>query len=417
MINQGRTMTFLSISEALKLLLSKTEILDQRENVALFHCLGRVLSEEIIAKRALPPFDNSAMDGYAARIKDAGKVVKVTDTIFAGDAPKSEVKDGEAIKIMTGAPAPKGAEAVVMIEHITQTGENLIKLPDQIAPDQHIRLMGEELKVGVKLLYKGERLNAIKSALLASQGIMSANVYRRLKIAVISSGDEVVEPWQAASRFQIFNTNATSLILSLEEAGFIARYEGLSKDDPKGLSEKIEKALTQNDALIVTGGISAGEADYTRGAFESLNCEIFFHGLNFKPGKPTMAGKALGKLFFALPGNPLSALANLHMLVLPTLRKMQGDLAIYSDFCIANNKERFEINGDRDTAFLGCFKSGEWQIARGGKYGSGMLLPLAESNSFAIFSKNIGEVKEGESIKIIPLDRFPGSALEDPINR
>ncbi|MDR2639415.1 MAG: molybdopterin molybdotransferase MoeA [Helicobacteraceae bacterium] len=411
------TKTSFSISEALALLLSKIEPNAQSESVALFSCAGRALAEDITARRALPPFDNSAMDGYAIKLADAGAIARVTDTVFAGSAPAKAVGKGEAIKIMTGAGVPEGAEAIVMIEHIEIVGENLIKLPSAIAPNQHIRLAGEEFGAGVKLLRAGERLNAVKTALLASQGIMSASVYKRLKIAVISSGDELVEPWQTPAPFQIFNSNAAAIALSLEEAGFETSYEGLGGDDPALLAQMIQKALAANDALVVTGGVSAGDADYSRRVFESLNAEIFFHGLNFKPGKPTMAGRVFGKPFFALPGNPMSALANLYMLALPAFRKLQGDLAVYSDFCVAENAEPFEIKGDRDTAFLGVLKSGRWRITRGGKYGSGMLLPLAKSDSFAIFSKSVREVKAGEAIKVIPLDRFPGVAPDDPINR
>ncbi|MDR2153038.1 MAG: molybdopterin molybdotransferase MoeA [Helicobacteraceae bacterium] len=416
-MKSGQNSTLLSVGEALDILLSRIEPIDRDESAALFDCAGRTLFEDILAKRDLPSFDNSAMDGYAVKIADAGKTVRTIGRVYAGADLQGAIKSGECIKIMTGAPIPEGAEAIAMIEHVQSAGENLVKLPEQIALYQHIRKAGEEIKTGDTLLRRGERLNAVKCAALASQGVTIAKVYQRLKVAVISSGDEVVEPWLSPSRFQIFNTNAVTMTLSLKEAGFDAHYEGLCKDDPRLLAQKIEKALSENDALIVTGGVSVGDADYARKAFESLNAEIFFHGLNFKPGKPTMTGKVFGKHFFALPGNPLSAFANLRIFAFPALRKLQGDRAFYGDFCVAINDVAFEIKGDRDTAFLGALKNGRWQISRGGKYGSSMLLPIVESDSFAIFTKEAREVKAGEIIKIVPFDRFPKVSQGDPINR
>ncbi|MDR3347805.1 MAG: molybdopterin molybdotransferase MoeA [Helicobacteraceae bacterium] len=410
-------METLSIESALKLILSKIEAQCQSETISADCALGRVAAEEITARRMLPPFDNSAMDGYAVKVGDSGQKVKVIGTIYAGDAPSDALARGEAIRIMTGAPIPKGTEAVVMREQIVSAGDEAITLPNQITPNQHIRYAGEEVQEGAQLIGRGECVSPIDAALLASQGITKVNVYKRLNVAVIASGDEVVEPWQTPDRYQIFNTNAVAIMQTLAKAGFEARYVGLCGDDPIVLATMIKKALLENDALIITGGVSAGAADHTRRAFETIGAEVFFHGLNFKPGKPTMAGKALDKLFFALPGNPLSAIANLLMLALPSLRKLQGAQKIFNDFCAAKNVRTFAIKGDRDIALLGTLAGGQWQITQGGKYGSGMLLPIARSNSFAIFAPRAGDIEAGIKIKVVPIDGTFSATFRDPLNR
>jgi molybdopterin molybdotransferase len=410
-------MTSYAITEAQLIALRRVKRITACETVALSECGDRILAEAIAASRSLPPFDNAAMDGYAVKCADAGKVVKVTDTIFAGDEPKRAVCEGEAIKIMTGAPTPEGAEAIAMIEHIERVDANTIRLPEKIAPSQHIRRKGEELEAGKTLFTIGDRLTPVRAALLASQGVAQVKVFRRVKVAVISTGDEVVELGGAPNAFQIFNSNATALIHSLRQAGFETIYSGTSRDDPIALAERLKNAFAVADAAITSGGISAGEADFTKRAFESIGSEIYFHGLNFKPGKPTMAGSAFGKPFFALPGNPLSAVVNLRALVLPALRKLQGAKACADDYIYAQNDEAFTLKNDRDTAVLGCVSRGRFTVTRGGKYGSGMLLPLAESDALAIFASSVKTVEKDQIIKVVSLNAAPVADAGDPINR
>ena len=410
-------MTFYDLNVALDRLLSGVAPTQAIETVGVLECEGRILAEAVAVRRNLPPFANSGMDGYAVKVADAGKTVRVTGTIFAGGVPQGEVKPGEAVKIMTGAPTPAGCEAVVMFEQTEKIADDQIKLPEKITANQNIKQAGEELRSGQGLFEAGEKLGAAHGALLASQGIMAVRVYKRLKVAVVSGGDEVVEPWQTPGEYQIYNTNSAALCLSLKSAGFEPLYASLGGDNTEALAARLEAIIESCDAVLTTGGISKGEADFTRAAFEKLGIEIFFHGLNLKPGKPTLAGRIGHKLAVALPGNPLSALANFHLLVLPALFKMQGQAAHAPDFATAENAETFTLKGDRDTALLGRLEGGRFSVCRGGKYGSGMLLPVAESNAFAVFEQNFGPVPSGCPIRVVPIGYAPRPERTEIINR
>lgn len=410
-------MTFYDLNEALDRLLAGVVPAQAVETVGVLECEGRVLAEAVTVRRNLPPFSNSGMDGYAVKLGDAGKTVRIAGTIFAGGIPEGEVKPGEAIKIMTGAPTPAGCEAVVMFEQTEKVGDDRIKLPEKIAADQNTKAAGEELQAGAVLFKAGEKLGAAHGALLASQGIMAVRVFKRLKVAVVSGGDEVVEPWQTPGAYQIYNTNSAALCLSLKSAGFEPLYASLGGDDTEALAARLEAIIDSCDAVLTTGGISMGEADFTRAAFEKLGIEIFFHGLNLKPGRPTLAGRIGRKLAVALPGNPLSALANFHLLVLPALFKMQGQTAFATDFVTAENTEPFGLKGDRDTALLGRLEGGRFTVCRGGKYGSGMLLPVAESNALAVFERSVHKSEAGQNIKVVPIGFAPAPVRKDVINR
>ncbi len=409
-------MTFYDFNDALKRITGGVACVAAEESVGLFELSGRVLAQPVRAVRPLPPFDNSAMDGYAVRCEDGGKTLRIGDTIFAGDVPERPLEAGEVMKVMTGAPVPPGCEAVVPFEAATPQGDG-VQLPEAIKPGNHIKRAGEELSASQQLFKAGEMLDASRVALLASQGIMAAPVYRPLRVAVLSGGDEVTEPWQKPGAYQIYNTNSIALVSALKAAGYEAVYATLSGDDEDSLSRKLERVLAGCDAVLTTGGISVGEADFTRAAFERLGIEIFFHGLNLKPGRPTMAGRIGQKLAVALPGNPLSALVNFHLLVLPALAKMQGRGAIYPDVIPALNQQQFSVKPGRDMALLGRLERGLFTVTRGGQYGSGMLLPLAESNALALFESTIGEIGEGASIRVLSLGGEPVKDWFDPMNR
>lgn len=410
-------MTPIHIDRALELLLANAHAATASEIVAVTDALGRVNAQPFTVRRALPPFDNSAMDGYAVKLADHDQSVRVSGVIYAGKEPLGEVKAGEAIKIMTGAQIPLGTEAVVPFEIVELIGETHIKLPRVIGRDQHIRFAGEELKVGDTLLAQGAVITPAAAALLASQGITEIAVRKLISIAVMASGDEVVEPHETPKSYQIYNTNSTAISLTLRRAGFNAQTQTITADEPNALAGSLRAAFAHSDAVIVTGGISTGERDYTKKAFELIGGETLFHGLNFKPGKPTMAGVLQGKLFFALPGNPLSSLANLYLLVLPALRKLQGANAYFTDVIIARNEQSFDIKGDRITALLGTVENGRFRVAQGGKQGSGMLTPLLRSNAFAVFDSAVARVAFDAPIKTVLLAKDPTAAQMDIINR
>jgi len=408
--------TSYDIKEIIDISLKNVECNLPSEKVMLLDSLNRVLSEDIYCKKELPAFNNSGMDGYAVRLKDAGKWVEIAGESFAGgNIPKITLEDGKGLKIMTGAPTPHGTEGIVPFENVVEKNGNLIKLPEKLKLNDNHKIQGEEARIGELLLKKGTRLRYSHISLLASQGISVVSVYKKLRVGVFSTGDELKEPWESAAAHQIHNSNSSGIYMALKERGYDVSYIGSLRDEESAIKDGIEGALGF-DILFTSGGVSAGEADFTIKALESLGLETFFHGINVKPGKPTMMGRVGETIFFGLPGNPISALMNLQLFALPVLEKMQGSLKFYPTFFIAKNSESFSFKGQRANMVLGTINDGYFKATRGYRYGSGMILPLVESNSFAVIEKGIESLNEGAELKVIHLFGEFGEEFSDYIN-
>ena len=225
------------------------------------------------------------MDGYAVKVKGAGKLAKVTHTIFAGDDSKEELECGFAIKIMTGAKIPFGTECIVPIEDISQAKDGVI-LPDMLEKNRHIRLCGEDIQKGVTLLEKGQRLHAHHVTLLASQGISHVKVYKKPKVAVFASGNELKMHFENVESYQLYNTNTPTIYSRALELGCAVEFIGTAHDNLEDIQEHIKSAL-DCDLVITSGGVSVGDADFTKEAFGAFGYEIFFDKIEIKPGKPT----------------------------------------------------------------------------------------------------------------------------------
>ncbi|MDP2893765.1 MAG: molybdopterin molybdotransferase MoeA, partial [Sulfurimonas sp.] len=273
--------------------------------------LGYVLAEDIVASHNLPPYDNSAMDGYAVKVDDAGKEVMVTHTIFAGDNSNEELKGGFAIKIMTGAKIPFGCECIVPIEDICLYERGII-LPENLKKARHIRLCGEDIKSGTTLLKKGQSLHAHHITLLTSQGISHIKVYKKPKVAVFASGSELKMHFESVESYQLYNTNSPTFFARANELGCEVDFIGTANDSLKEIHEHIKSAL-DCDLIITSGGVSVGDADFTKEAFGAFGYEIFFDKIEIKPGKPTTFGRIKDTLVLNLPGNPLAAALNFEL--------------------------------------------------------------------------------------------------------
>ena len=385
------------------------------EIVLLENGLFRVLSKDIICKKNLPSFDNSAMDGFAFRFEDRGKKLKIALKIFTGDKPKSILKEGECYQIMTGAKVPKDVDTIAPIENCIVYDNGFVEVPKDIKRGSSLRLKGEEQKEGNILLKKGTLIQPDDIALLASQGIIAVDVYKKLSIAVVSTGDEIREPWDEADEDEIYNANAFGIISMLKKFGFESSYIGAIPDNFEETIEFIKK-LNSYDAIITTGGISMGEADFLNKAFIKNGLNSFFHGVMVKPGRPTMMGK-MGKTFvMAMPGNPLTSLINTFLLSLPVLFKMQGSLKYHFNFTYAKNIKEVNLKSGRTNILLGSVENGEFEVINNNKYGSGMITPMCLSNSVAIFDANISKVGKDELIKVILLDSFALTKKDNNIN-
>lgn len=388
----------ISLKNAYEILLSQKHA-NSIEEVDIFHSLGRILAEDIIATRNLPAFSNSAMDGYV--VSEIAKSYKITHTILAGDTPPHTIPQGECYKIMTGAKTPSNALSVIPFENAHQEGK--VMIPSQeIKAQANIKLEGEECKKDEALLKKGERLNYRTLSLIASQGISSLKVFSPLKIAIYASGNEVVELGSKASEEQIYNVNGITYHSILSSYGFEASYKGILSDELEKVKEEVKK-FRDYDVVFTSGGASVGEADFFERALREEGAEILFHGINLKPGRPMLVGKMENTFIFSLPGNPLSGMLNLITLVLPSLFALSGANSILPSYIQATNKKQFSLKSGRSNMILGSFDGEFFEAYRGGKYGSGSILPIKESNAIVLFGESVEDVKEGERIKILPL--------------
>jgi len=394
-----KKLNLVSYKEALDIALTNTIKELPTEVVFLSDSLGRVLSEDIIVKKNVPSFNNSAMDGFAFRHQEIENKLKVASVIYAGDKPKEILKPNECYKIMTGAKVPDDADSVVAIEDCLEVTDSYIKVPSSIKKGNALRYKGEELKKGELLFKKDERITSSVIALLAAQGIATLKVYKNISIAIASTGDELKEPWEEANEDEIYNANSFAIIALLKEYGFKPDYAGLIPDDLDSTVEFISK-LKSYDVIITTGGISMGDADFLEEAFLKNGLNEFFHGVNIKPGRPTMMGSMDKTFVMAMPGNPLTTMLNMMVLSIPTLLKLQRVKEYYLKPIKAINKKSFKFRSNRANIVLGKIENAEFRVTRDNKIGSGMLLPLFESNALMITKEGVSEVKEGEEIEV-----------------
>lgn len=301
------------------------------ERKSLEECLGLVLAEDVMAQLDMPPFSRSAQDGYAFRSKDSEGAskeqpvrLKVTGKIYAGDFPKKEVNPGEAIRIMTGAMIPAGADCVLRQED-TDEGEEIVQIYKETEAGCSICFKGEEYKKGHILLRAGTKIDAAALAVASGNGIMELPVYARVKAAVVSSGSEVVEPGTPLTPGKIYNTNTIYMKARLKQLGANVVMTRTVGDELGIMREALNEAASQSELVVTTGGVSVGQKDLTEEALLSIGAKILFHGIAVKPGMPTLAAEKNGVLFLGLSGNPFSAAIPFEMFVREILAVKMGD--------------------------------------------------------------------------------------------
>ncbi len=378
----------------------RTAVKPEREFVTLTDALGRVLANEVITQKNLPSFDNSAMDGFAFKAQDAGKQLRVVRTIFAGDIPSPSLKEGECYRIMTGAQLPEDVDTVVPIEMCHDVTGDSVGIPTNIVEGSNFRKKGEEAKKGDKLLDAGKILSAADIALLSAQGVMAVEVTVRPKIAIVSTGNEIKEPWELASEDEIYNANAFGISALLKSFGFEPTYIGAIPDDLEATKHFISK-LTAFDAVITTGGISMGDADFLYEALLHNGLEVWFHGVNLKPGKGVTFGQMGNTLIMAMPGNPMATMLTVHALCIPALYRLAGSSLSFHAFTYAEFSHDLKLKAGRTNLVLGNLEEGVFFPTRNNKIGSGMLTPLSESNCVAYFDETISHIEREDLIKVV----------------
>lgn len=389
-------MALLSVGEAQRLVLENTQRLSAGLMQLSSMPLGLVLAEDIASDVDSPPFDKSMVDGYAVRSSDvvSQATMSVVDEILAGMVSTRTVRQGEAASIMTGAAIPQGADAVVMHE-VTEyePATRQVRIPGPVKARQNVMAQAAEMKQGELVLKAGTPLRPQEMGLLATLGRTSARIYRQPRIAVLSTGDEIVEPDKPLGPGQIRNSNASLLSALVTRAKGMSKYLGIARDHPDDLRQKTSEGL-QADVLLITGGVSAGKVDLVPQVLAEAGVQAVFHKVAMKPGKPIFFGKQGTTLAFGLPGNPVSVLVGFELFVRPAIRKMLGGS---EPFITVHQQARlmtdFQHKSDRPTYFPVSLKRAghEWQAIPIDWKGSGDMRSICQSNGFAVFPS--GEVR------------------------
>lgn len=408
-------LTYLDFEEAVKRSLDLAKATTFTEIIPIALAIGRVVSEDIICVKNLPAFNNSAMDGFAIKAKDAGKTLNIKKVIYAGDkgeATNACLLDNECYKIMTGAKVPSDANAIIPIENCFDVTSETVRIPENVKEGSNLRLKGEEQKQGNVLFQKGEIITSSHVTLLASQGLTMIKVFKKISIAVVSTGNELKEPWESSDDEEIYNCNSYALVSLLKENGFDTTYSGVIPDSLESSKQYISN-MKNYDVIITTGGISMGDADFVGQAFLENGLETAFHGVNVKPGRPIMMGKMQNTVVMCLPGNPLTAMVNMHLFAIPVLHKMQGNKCFYHDVNFAMNHEDFKTKQGRVNVVLGTCENGGFRVTRKNKYGSGMITALYESNSILVTREETSSIDVGQEVYVI---RFNNNLVNKQTN-
>ncbi len=374
------------------------------EALPLVEATGRVLAEPILADRDFPPFPRATRDGFAVRACDVAKVparLKVVAEIKAGANAERAISAGECAEIMTGAPAPPGADAVVMVEYTARAGD-AVEIRRSAAPGENIVAPGSEARAGEELVPRGTRIAFPQASVAAAVGKSWVNVYRRPRVAVLSSGDEVVEIGRAPEPSQIRNSNAYSLSAQLQAAGADPVRLAIAPDEPRRLRELIQEGL-RSDLLLLTGGVSMGKYDLVEPVLEELRAEFFFTGAQIQPGRPVVFGKARDKYFFGLPGNPVSTMVTFDLFVRPLLDGLSGARVAPLIFVQARLKTEFRTKTGL-TRFLPARLEGEFERAEVDPVrwqGSGDIAANARANCYLVVPADRDRLAAGETVSIL----------------
>jgi molybdopterin molybdotransferase len=390
----------ISIYQALELIEQHTTKVGF-EIVPLENSLKRVCARDIFATHSLPRFNNSAMDGYGVKLQNSSKDIKVIDTILAGSSSQTQINQNQAIKITTGARVPSSVEAIIPQEDITKNSDGTIILPTNIKQDSHIRFIGEDIKSGEKILEDGQEINFACITALASQGITHIKVYKKPKIVVFASGEELKLHYEQVKEYQIYNSNTPTLIARTKELGCDTTFIGVANDTIESIQEHIENSLDA-DLIITSGGVSVGEADFTKEAFANLNIQTIFDGIAIKPGKPTVFGKINTAHILNLPGNPLASALIFELFGKILIQNLNGSKDIYHNTIVAKLNDDFKNKKGRPTLIPGYF-DGEY-FTPSQKRSPGMVNVLNHCNSLILLNENVDFLSKNSFVKIFPIN-------------
>lgn len=390
------------IKDALDRMLDSTSTIVQTEQVDLFEGAKRILAIDLVSPVNVPPADNSAMDGYAFNNKSNLTCgLNLVGTVLAGAQFNAQVKLGECVRITTGAVIPNGTDVVEMQEN-TNVNNQLVTMLEPIKKGKNIRLAGEDITQGSTVISAGTQLTPAHLSLIASIGISTIEVTRKIKVAVIATGDELVEPGNKLTPGKIFESNRYAINAMLEEFKVEVINYPIVKDDPNETKRVLLEASSVADVVITSGGVSVGDADYIKVVLDEIG-QIDFWKVAIKPGKPFAYGKIGNSLFCGLPGNPVSSYVTFETLVTPLLKKLAGQtiesqLLIQATAAATFYKRPGRTDYQRSICFLD--ESGNLMVKPNGKQGSGLMTSVANANCYVVLEQDESNVPKGAEVKV-----------------
>jgi molybdopterin molybdotransferase len=393
----------ITIDDAIKKVLEKV-ILPDPIKLPLEYVSGMVLAEDISADIDIPPFDKATMDGFAIVASDSGdgSELVVDYTLPAGDFPKTAIKRGHAARIMTGAPVPDGANAVIKVELTDETAPERIKLKSKIEKGMNIAKRATEVKKGDKVLSKGSEITPLVSAVLAQTGCAKVSVYPRPSALILSTGSELVEIDQIPEGGEIRESNSYCLLAKCHVWGAAGSRRPLVADRRESLTGAFEDALEMNpEIIIISGGVSVGDFDLVPDILKKLGAEIIFHSVAQKPGKPMLFASKDETLVFGLPGNPVAVFLTFELYVGPVIRRMLGESSFQTTFYTAKASGEFIVKTDRTylPASQVINENGQWVITPVKSKGSADMVGIINTNAFAMFDEGSYTVNPGDEVK------------------
>ncbi len=379
----------------------------ETEIVSLHESLGRITAQDILSPANVPNYDNSAMDGYAFSAQDLNSVqLKVIGTAFAGKAFNGTVAQGECVRIMTGAAMPQDADTVVMQEKVQRNGD-YIQFVETPKPRANVRYAGEDLQLGQNVLSAGHLMRPADLGLLASLGIAEVKVYRKLKVAFFSTGDELVAVGQPLASGQVYDSNRYTLFGMLKRLGVDIIDLGAIADDPQQLENTLLNAAAQADVIITSGGVSVGEADYMKELL-SKHGQVMFWKIAMKPGRPLAYGKVGKAHYFGLPGNPVAVMVTFYQFVRDALMTLMGQaeqspLPMFTVECTAPIK-KLSGRTEYQRGILYTDETGCWKVKPTGAQGSAILSSMSLANCFIVLDGTVGNLEAGAMVQVQVLE-------------
>ncbi len=369
----------------------------ETEEVPLMESLGRVLGRDVVSRISMPPFNKSAMDGYAIRADDDSKTFKIIEVIAAGSVPVKTINKGECAKIMTGAMLPSGADRVIKVE-VTEEKDGYMTITGE---DKRVNIcyLGEDVKPGDVILKAGHLVRPPEVGIIASMGLSSVTVYKKPIVGIVTTGSEIKEPGQELEPGQIYNSNAYSISAQVVQTGALVKYEGIVSDQIEIISKKIKKLLAETQIILISGGVSMGDYDYVPQILTDLGVQLHFDKVAIQPGKPTVFGTRDHTLVFGMPGNPVSTFIVFEIFVKPVLYRTMGFNYTPSIIKGIMNKD-FKRKRTVRTAYIPVRFNKESKVDPVEYHGSAHLTALSTANGLLKVPRGVQQILKGSTVYV-----------------